>query len=360
MSVTIILTLKGRDEFTYRWMHYMNEMRCQYKILVADGGDSIEIEKNLSNCENYPNLNYEYIRYPFDENIVDYYSKLVNVLSKVTTEFVLQADNDDFYLLEQIPELINYLENNQDYVSARGSLVNLEVFDKAGISKGKLNGSRYKALAVYAPSIESEFVLERIKSLCLGMSTYDYYSNWYAITRTKLLVKIWSNLVKLPIKEPIVIEILSHILMVESGKVKITSRPFYIRQSNTSSFGDNLILNNDFIERCLINNSLSEFSFAVKNFMSLDNTSDEIIALKNIASWLNIFIYNINRYHQIRNQKLFKLRNILKKIRLIDLIFNYLTTSIHAITRKDRVAKNIKIREIEQFILKSDTRNQKK
>jgi glycosyltransferase domain-containing protein len=359
MSVTIVLTLKGRDEFTYRWMHYMNEMRCQYKILVADGGESIEVQKNLSNYENYPNLNYEYIRYPFDENIIDFYSKLVNVLSKVTTEYVLQADNDDFYLLGQIPELINYLDNNQDYVSARGSLVNLEVFDKAGISKGKVNGYRYKAVTTYAPSIESELVLQRIKSLCLGMSTYDYYSNWYAITRTKVLVKIWSQLITLPIKEPIVLEMLTHILIVESGKVKINDNLFYIRQSNTSSFGDNLVLNNDFVERCLVNNSLSEFSFAVKNFMSLDKKDDEIIVLKNIASWLNIFIYNINQSHQIRSQKFFRLKYLLKKIRLIDFIFNYLATFFHIIT-KTRVFRNVKIREIELFILNSDIRNEKK
>jgi len=354
MSLTIVLTLKDRDEFTYRWMNYMNEMRCQYKILVADGGKSLEIEKNLSNYENYPNLNYEYIRYPFDENIVDFYRKLLNVLSKVSTEYVLQADNDDFYLLGQIPELITYLDSNQDYVSARGSLVNLEVFDKAGISKGKVNGCRYKAVASHAPSIESEFVLERIKSLCIGMSTHDYYSNWYAITRTKVLVKIWSQLITLPIKEPIVLEMLTHILIVESGKVKINDNPFYIRQFNTSSFGDNLVLNNDFVERCLVNNSLSEFTFAVKNFMSFDKREDEIIVLKNIASWLNIFIYNINKSHQMRSQRSFKLKNILKKIRSIDVIFNYLATYFRIIT-KARVFKYLKIREIERFILNPDT-----
>ena len=37
MKLTIALTLKGREEFTYRWMEYMNEMRCPYKILIADG-----------------------------------------------------------------------------------------------------------------------------------------------------------------------------------------------------------------------------------------------------------------------------------------------------------------------------------
>jgi hypothetical protein len=38
-KVTIILTLKGRKNFTIRYLTYLNEINCPYKILLADGGD---------------------------------------------------------------------------------------------------------------------------------------------------------------------------------------------------------------------------------------------------------------------------------------------------------------------------------
>ena len=96
MKLTIILTLKGREEFTFRWMRYMNEMHCPYKILLADGGANLELEAHLRHPNNYPNLDYEYIRYPFDASLDDYLNKFENVISRVKTEYILLADNDDF------------------------------------------------------------------------------------------------------------------------------------------------------------------------------------------------------------------------------------------------------------------------
>jgi glycosyltransferase domain-containing protein len=110
-KLTITLTLKGRDEFTYRWMDYMNNIACPYKILIADGGDNKFLEEHLQNYSNYPLIHYEYIRYPFDETTSLFFKKLESLISKVTTEYILQADNDDFFLLDRIPELIDFLEN---------------------------------------------------------------------------------------------------------------------------------------------------------------------------------------------------------------------------------------------------------
>ena len=58
-KLTIILTLKDRSDFTLRWMKYMSDQRCPYKILIADGGADKLIEKKLNNSKNYPHLNPE-------------------------------------------------------------------------------------------------------------------------------------------------------------------------------------------------------------------------------------------------------------------------------------------------------------
>ena len=54
-ELTIILTLKDRVSFTYRWMEYMNDLSCPYKILIADGGIDKEVENHLLDKNNYPN-----------------------------------------------------------------------------------------------------------------------------------------------------------------------------------------------------------------------------------------------------------------------------------------------------------------
>lgn len=356
-QLTITLTIKGREEFTHRWMEYMNAMHCPYKILIADGGDSLEIEAYLRNFTNYPNLDYEYIRYPFDAKLDDFYHKLEDVISRVKTEYILQADNDDFYLLDRIPELIVFLDEHVDYVAARGQLVNFEVFDKKGNTKAQVQGKYYRAYAVYAPSIDNDCPLARINTLCYGMADYDYYSNWYSITRTGTLRKIWKDLLTLPIKEVIVVEVLAHAMLINAGKLKVISTPFYLRQSNTSVFGDTLVLGNEFLERCITNDAFSDFSIAVKEFMLLNNIEDRRDVLKSIAGWLNIFIFNIRRGHQVRTGVFYRFWILIKRTPVLGFIVKDIFSSLKRLALGTPQRSNLKIKEIEPFVI---TGNQSK
>jgi len=101
-DLTIVLTLKDRSAFTYRWMQWMEAQRFPYKILIADGGSDRAIEQHLLDRTHYPSLDYEYIRYPFDSDLPAYMRKLSDVADRVRTEFVLSADNDDLILLEPL------------------------------------------------------------------------------------------------------------------------------------------------------------------------------------------------------------------------------------------------------------------
>ena len=104
--LTIVLTLKDRAPFTYRWMRYMDDVRCPYPILIADGGEDAAAESRLRQPGNYPNLTYTYLRYPFDEDYGTYYRKLADVITRVATPYLLFADNDDFFFLEHVPAFI--------------------------------------------------------------------------------------------------------------------------------------------------------------------------------------------------------------------------------------------------------------
>ena len=128
-SLTIVLILKDRVEFTRRWMSYMNSICCPYKILIADGGKDKSIEKDLTNHNNYLNLNFEYIRYPFDEALEDFWKKYHDVMRRVKTKYVVQADNDDFFILDRVSELLKILEDNSNVVGAKGSQVDFTVYD---------------------------------------------------------------------------------------------------------------------------------------------------------------------------------------------------------------------------------------
>lgn len=359
MKLTVVLTLKGRDEFTYRWMEYMNEMHCPYKILIADGGDNLEIEEHLRDYNNYPNLDYEYIRYPFDASLIIYLKKLENVISRVKTEFILLADNDDFYLLDRVPGLIAFLDENADYVAARGQLVNFELFNSIwDLGYNQPRAYRYYASVVNSPSIDSDCPLTRIKKLCQGMSDYDYYSNWYSVTKTSVMQKMRENLTTLPIKDINVLEILSHVMLMNAGKLKVMPAPFYFRQSNTSECGDMLVSGNEFLERCISSNAFSEFPIAVDRFLGLTSFEDREEVLKSIAGWLKILVYNLHCGQQEHSIKIYRIWALIRRIPifgpLVKFVYNFLKRPDLQIPR----SLNLRFKEIEPFILKRYQTNQ--
>ena len=353
MKLTITLTLKGREPFTYRWMQYMNEMRCPYKILIADGGDDPVLEEHLRQPDSYPNLDYEYIRYPFDASLDDFYRKLENVISRVRTEYILQADNDDFYLLDRIPEIIAFLDNNSDYVAARGQLVNFEVFNSSGSSKGQVQGAYYKAIPVEAPSLDGDCALQRTENLCHDMSKYDYYSNWYSIVSTHVLQGIWRDLITLPIKEVIVLEILSHVMLVNKGKLKVFPHPFYLRQANTSVFGDTLVVGNEFLERCIVNNAFSEFVMAIDQFIKPASIDGRKRILSAIAGWLETFVVNIHRARQRRLSFTYRLAALIRRVPVFGYWVEAAYISLAHLAFPARKGQRLRIKEIEPFALVS-------
>jgi glycosyltransferase domain-containing protein len=332
----------------------MDELRFSHKILIADGGNNKELESYLRDRKNYPNLNYEYLRYPYDSTVDDFFNKFVDVLTKVETSYVLLADNDDFYLLDQLPELISFLDDNKDYEGARGLLVNFEVFSKERKSMAQVIGNSYRSRLIYAPSIENETSLERIATLCQGFSTFDYYSNWYSVLRTSTVLNIWKQLVTIPSKEMIVLEVLTHVMIVNAGKIKIFEYPFYLRQSNTSTFGDTLVINNEFLERCLINGSLNGFSFAIDKFVNLENTSDREFILRMIATWLDVFLFNLRKRNQQKEKTFYKFKIWLRSKRIIGVVARYMHIHLVQALSPGKKKNDLRIREIEPFILKSN------
>ena len=330
----------------------MNDMRCPYLILIADGGEDSTVEQHLMNHENYPQLNYEYIRYPYDSTIDDYFIKLENVISRVESEYLLLADNDDFYLLDRIPVILDFLDMHKGYVGARGQIVDLILYDSDGIPSNRTFDTRYLSIANEVPSIENECPYERVEALCSGMSTYDYYANWFGIVRSSPFQEVWKSLITVRIKEVIVIEMLYHVLIALKGKIKIMTFPFYIRQSGTSMSGDTLVVGNEFLERCIVNNALSEFGVAVDQFAAVQTTEERDRLLRAIAAWLEVFVSNIYWSRiRVKAGAMFRLR---QKIRRVPAIGWWMVQIYYRMVRPFtpmRRRRLIRLKSIEPYIL---------
>ena len=77
-DLTIVLLLKDQANFTWRWFKYQNENSLPFKIIAADGGKDESVQKILFDKSKFPNLNYEYIRHPYDKDISTFFKKVLD------------------------------------------------------------------------------------------------------------------------------------------------------------------------------------------------------------------------------------------------------------------------------------------
>ena len=170
--------MKGRIQYTRRLVNYLDFIGCPYKLLFADGGKTSEAEEFLQDKNNFPNLDYEYIRYPYDATLSDFHKKMASVVSKIQTPFTLMHDNDDFFVLETVQKCVDFLIKNSDYNSARGRNFDFHL-------SNQICGQLYISDEIYLEfpdSVTGENTTARLLDQCSR-----FHANTHNVGRTKNL-----------------------------------------------------------------------------------------------------------------------------------------------------------------------------
>ena len=166
-KLTVVLPLKDRFKYTHRFLSDLNEKKCPFKIIIADGGSDFNLQTTL----NYPNVNYEYIRYPFDNDLQDFFSKMKDATKRVETKYVTLQDNDDYFDIDGMNKSVEILEK-ENYHSAR-----------VIITQGKGGHNLY---AKYPDPITGSTSAERV----INQTRY-FHSNWHNVMYSNILKTTW-------------------------------------------------------------------------------------------------------------------------------------------------------------------------
>ena len=121
---TLFVPLKDKHAFTLRLCLYLNAIKCPYKILFADGSLTDKNEKVLKNYKHlFPNLDFEYHKFPPDNTLLDFSKKLAKICKLIKTPYCKGVSNDDFPILETIPNCISFLDSDEkhEYTSCGGT-----------------------------------------------------------------------------------------------------------------------------------------------------------------------------------------------------------------------------------------------
>lgn len=248
--LTILLPLRDRVPFTRRWLAYAAGALQQFRILVADGGSGNTVEAVVEEAKSQ-GLDVEYVRYPYDSSYADFYAKLADALGRVTTPFVVMADDDDLFLPEGLSRAVEFLLANPDHVACGGQCA---VFWIAGSNVSGPQDTTYGAAVEWKVSSQfssdvADTAERRLRERCLGANDV-----FYAVHRTELLRSHFEKLRDCNPRDLFLMEQLVMFLTAIAGKTRQLDMLYIARQQDSpgSSGGAHQARFGDWYDRMLL------------------------------------------------------------------------------------------------------------
>lgn len=336
LPLTVILLVKGREDFTERWLRYMSQIQFPHKVIIADGEDDGAVKNLLhQNNQGWP-LDVKFYQFNTHGGFSQYFKMMQSAIAAAETKYVMLCDNDDFILPNSLIDIVNFLEKNQSYVSAGGKIVNFEIDNYNNVPYGKVVNflKPYSYSRLDEP--EEDFGLH-IKSVFS-----NFQPNFYNIFRKETLETIANELVEIDFSDLIAMEFFIQLRAATLGKSRVLSNhSHYLRQRGTSQISTDY----NFFENLLQNNlpdDIRRFSRKIADIKSEEKIY-EIIRFE-FAEYLNHLLANtVLKY---RFNRLYQFKVFLKK--LFDRLPRFLINTMSSVTQyklKRKVFSELGIRE---------------
>jgi glycosyltransferase domain-containing protein len=258
--LTMVLVLKDRVAFTLRWLRYSNSVQLPYRVLIADGGEDVSLEESLKHKERYPQLDYQYVRYPVDKTYAAFYNKVFDAISRVETPFVVLADNDDFFIPSGLQKSVDFLASHPEYSSSSGTIAGILVQPDERLGNlSQVYGTEIDFCeSIYPPGTTiDDTAAGRVQRQFLA-----HPSNWYDVFRTGQALEFFRALKDLNPKDLILAQHIPMLLGYIAGKVERGPFPYLIRQAASpgSSSRAEIDRKGDHFDRMLLDSWSTDFS----------------------------------------------------------------------------------------------------
>ena len=271
-ALTIVLTLKDRARFTERWLNYA-ATALPYRILIADGGRDQSVPAMAGDFK-ARGLDIDYVRYPYDSSYPDYFAKLADALSRVTTPFAVMADNDDFFIADGLRGAVDFLQTHPDFVACGGQCAIFWMTGQA--QEGQVYSDRieFKCSSQYS-SDTAETAALRLRERSLGANDV-----FYAVHRTWLLRANFEAVRECSPRDLYLMEQLVMFLTAIAGKTRQLDTLYIARQQDSPdrSGGEHTRRHGDWYDRMLAPTWSEDFTrfadYATRALMRADNMAE--------------------------------------------------------------------------------------
>ena len=262
--------------FTRRWLAYAAGAGLPCRILIADGGSDDTVAHTVAEKKTQ-GLDVEYIRYPFDTTYADYYAKLADALSRVTTPFVVMADNDDLFIPQGLARAVEFLLEHPDHVACGGQCAVFWIIDPRSTAPDDATygeAVEWKCSSQFSSDV-ADTAAQRLRERCLGANDV-----FYAVHRTDLLRRHFEAVRDCSPRDLFLMEQLVMFLTAIAGKTRQLDTLYIARQQDSpgGSGGTHQERFGDWYDRMLLPTWSDDFSRFVECASSALAAADGISA----------------------------------------------------------------------------------
>lgn len=278
-TLTLLVTLKDRAEFTPRLYNYLASIKYPFSVLFADGSLGEENEKFFQKIKGEKKFNFTYIRYPKDLTLENYYQKCAKAINSIKTPYVMLADNDDFPCTHGQKEAISFLEKNPEYIGCNGQVggfIN-------SFSSFKPFGKNFLYFPYYSIEMDQPVPLDQPSAMD-RISSYlnNFYSCFYSVFKTSSLQKTFNEIAELNFSELGIYELFLNYYQLVQGKAHSIPFATYMRQQGSSQ---SAVSQKDWFDRLFYTNWLEDFKLCIHT-VAQEISSREGAKLKDIEEIL--------------------------------------------------------------------------
>lgn len=229
MSITVVLTTKGRHLHTLRWLWHHNRIGLPFEVIIADGEVVEPVARLLDDRTAFPNLRYRYLRYD-DRSRADFRRKLADVTGRVETPYLFLSDNDDFILPGLLGAAARFLDGHPDYLCAGGPVGNFAVWNALSADPLQgVTGDLYSVSYDRMTSYEEPEPMQRLQRY------FDHRSHmFYFVNRADFMHETFCNISNLKLHSFDTWEHSLYLGMLLRGKTAVLPGMGYFRQIGTS------------------------------------------------------------------------------------------------------------------------------
>lgn len=338
-KLTLLLVLKGRHKFTERWLRYANIHLKNYKVLIADG--STENDKYNLDKSKFKNLILNKPNFPHDNTIEIFIKKIKSSLEMIDTKYVLYCENDDFMIDKSINEVLNFLENNPDYVSGRGKIYDFSISSINEVYGKIISVKKFHDYQL----INQENILDRLKNF-----SENKHGLFHNIIRTNALKELIDLVNENKFFDLITFQYFWNFYLPIIGKISCTKSLYMLHQNHL-----NMISNKEnfmrfdfslFYDKNIFQNFFKTFSIQISNKYNISKDYAYSIFLENFS------------YHELlqliksRNNKEKTFKEFIIQILKKNKYTNYLLSKRPKKSLDRKILFDEELVKIEKFLLK--------